>query len=250
MSQNNSSYVEFAQFTYLTDEILAGQPSQVGLTLRRTGNLDRFDEVQIVPTDGEASLWSDFTINNEFVQFNPGEVSKTIILDILPDGLAEGTESIAFELLSNSGTLIGPQNTATVEIKDADVSYVEFAQAVYQGAENNESPEPAQLLVTLTRSGALNMPADVEVQVTPDSAMEGMDYSLPFGAPISVFFEAWQRTQTIAIDIFGDGQFEGTESIDLELISLYGPTEIGPQSTARVDIIDAEAGYVEFAQAN
>ncbi|MEM9216265.1 MAG: Calx-beta domain-containing protein, partial [Cyanobacteria bacterium P01_F01_bin.150] len=132
----------------------------------------------------------------------------------------------------------------------SDVPYVEFAQAVYQGAENNDSPEPAQLLVTLTRSGALNMPADVEVQVTPDSAMEGMDYGLPFSAPISVFFEPWQRTQTIAIDIFGDGQFEGTESIDLELISLYGPTEIGTQSTARIDIIDAEAGYVEFAQAN
>ena len=251
MSQSNTSHIEFTQTLYSGGELVAGQPAQIAITLRRTGNLDGFDEVQIIPTDGEAQQWSDFVLNNEVVQFNPGETSKTVVLEVMPDGVMEGTEAIAFELIGVADTLIGAQSTATVEIADADVPYIEFSQAVFEVNEPDSfmPGEPNQVLVTLTRSGPLDRFAEVDLQWTGGTAEEFNDYGTLTPFPTRVFFEPWQRTQTVAIDIFPDGDLEGIETIDLELIPTFGDTAVGAQSTASVAIFDDRAAYVEFTQA-
>ncbi|MEO0984978.1 MAG: Calx-beta domain-containing protein [Cyanobacteria bacterium J06639_14] len=252
MPQSNTSLVEFTQAIYSVNEMIAGQPAQIGLTLKRTGNLDKFDEVQILPAGGSPEPWNDFFLNNQFAQFNPGESSKVIVIDINPDGEMEGTEAFSFELLGLSGTEVGNQNTTILEIIDDDVSYVEFSQAVYRVVENDAvTPTTPQLLeVTLTRTGALDRPADVEVQLMGGSAQEGWDYDWPNGPDFNVHFEPWQRSQTITLEVFPDGEPEGTETIELQLNPLDGNTALGDQRTATVNILDDDVAYVEFAQAD
>ncbi|MEL7314482.1 MAG: Calx-beta domain-containing protein, partial [Cyanobacteria bacterium J06559_3] len=255
MPQSIASLVEFTQALYSVKEIIAGQPAQIGLTLKRTGDLNKFDEVQILPTDGSAERWNDFFLTNEYVQFNPGETSKTVVIDINPDWDVEGTEAIAFELMGMADTEVGPQSTTTLEIIDNDVPYIEFAQAKYTVAEEDATgvnPYPQQLQIALTRSGNLDRGADVKVEIAGGSATLDNDYSPFDGLPLEVFFNPGEQTKTITLDIFPDWEFEGTETIELALSSLSGDTtdvQIGAQSTTTVNILDDDAAYVEFAQA-
>ncbi len=255
MPQANTSLVEFTQAIYSVQEIIAGQPAQIGLTLKRTGNLNQFAEVQILPTDGSAERWNDFFLDHEYVQFNPGETSKAVVINISPDWQAEGTEAIAFELVGMADTEVGLQNTTTLEIVDSNIPYVEFAQAVYTVAETDITGvhhHPQQLQITLTRSGALEQSADVEVDIVGGSATLGSDYSPFYGLPLEVFFDPGEQTKTVTLDVFPDWDLEGTETIELALSPLNGtPTnvQIGSQGNTTVNILDDEAAYIEFANA-
>ena len=256
MPYSSASLVEFTQSLYSVKEIIAGQPAQIGLTLKRTGNLNRFDEVQLSPVENGSGFWNDFALHDQYVQFNPGETSRTIVIDINPDGEMEGTEAIAFELIGMAGTEVGPQSTTTLEIIDSDVAYIEFAQAIYTVTEADMDgasyPHPQQLQVVLTRSGALERHANVKVEIAGGSAQLYNDYSSTQGFPAEVRFEPWERTKVVTLDVLPDWEFEGTETIELVLSDGGGPAtdvQIGAQSTTTVNILDSEAAYVDFAQA-
>ncbi|MEO1296325.1 MAG: Calx-beta domain-containing protein, partial [Cyanobacteria bacterium J06636_16] len=260
IQDDDAGTIAFTQTAYIANEDTLGEWGQAVLTLTRSGNLDGFDRVGLQSLDGSANpqaayLGSDLQLVNPFIEFLPGETSKSVVLDIISDPYREGTEAIAFELVSEDDkTFIGDQNLATLQILDADVAYVEFSEAVYTVAEGDTAAtEPSQVEVTLTRSGLLSEPAAVDIYWGGGSAEEGRDYQVADGiySPASpytpVYFEPWEQTKTITLDVLPDGEFEGTETIQLQLEAL-ADTEVGPQSKATVNILDAQAAYIEFAQ--
>ena len=184
----------------------------------------------------------------QFVTFQPGEETQTIEFDIINDLELEGTETINLQLQTipgNPDTFIGEHGTASLEILDNEVSYIEFAQDVYKGNENE------QAVVTLTRMGNLDSYADVEVWWTDGSAQQGFDYDSPMGSPQLVTFQPGEKTQTITFDLFDDGEFEGTETVNLELQTMPGSldTFLGVNNTASLEILDDEVANISFAQA-
>ena len=249
---NEVSYIEFSQALYSGIESDQPYPNEATITLTRIGNVNNWADVEVWLTGGSAQQGLDFNSPYGFphpVTFQPGEEIQTFSLDIFDDYEIEGTETVEFELRTFPGnleTVIGTQDTATLEILDNEVSYIEFSQSLYSV---NEGDSPiGQTTINLTRTGNLDNWADVEFWIVGGSAQQGSDFSSP--VPQWVSFEPGQESQIVYIDIFDDGLLEGTETVNFELRTYPGnlETAIGSQNTATLEIFDSETSYIEFSQ--
>ena len=85
---------------------------------------------------GTAEPGLDFDIFSgipQFVTFEPGQTIATIELDVFDDFDLEGTETVGLRLQTTPGifdTVIGDQDTASLDIRDNEVSYIEFAETI------------------------------------------------------------------------------------------------------------------------
>ena len=244
---NEVANVSFSQATYTVNENDLTYPNQAIITLTRTGNLNNYSDVEVWLTGGSAIEDLDYQSFGfpQYVTFYPGETTQTIEFEIWDDGEIEGTENINLQLQTDPGnfeTFIGNQDTASLEIIDDEVSYIGFAQTIYKAHENE------QALITLTRTGNLDHYADVEVWLNGGSAQQGFDYDHPFGGPQLVTFQPGQDTQTMVFDILDDGDFEGTETVNLQLQTFPGSfdTFLGSNNTASLEILDDEVANVSF----
>jgi hypothetical protein len=113
--------VSFSQATYKVNESFT-EIVHAQITLTRTGDLNSSSTVSLERPTGSETLGTDwnFSPNDPSpIIFNPGEDSKTFTIDILPDGIADGTEEIAFRIANAYNANIGTQSSATVQISDA-----------------------------------------------------------------------------------------------------------------------------------
>ncbi len=248
---SNETFFSFSQAVYTASESDQPYPNLATITLTRSGNLDNYSDVEVMLTGGSATEGNDYyslLALPELVSFQPGQGTQTIEFDIMDDLEMEGTETINLELQTIPGSLdtfIGEHGTASLEILDNEVSYIEFAQDISKGNEN----EPA--VVTLTRMGNLDSYADVEVFWTGGSAQPGFDYLNPYGLPQLVSFQPGEKTQTITFDLLDDPEMEGTETVNLELQTIPGSpdTFLGANHTASLEILDDEVANISFTQA-
>ncbi|MEG4991383.1 Calx-beta domain-containing protein, partial [Microcoleus sp. B4-D1] len=242
--------VNFSPATYQVNESRTGTV-QKQITITRTGDLSNFSTVWLEPPTGSASGGIDWNFGPNFspqLTFNPGENSKTLTIDILPDGQFEGTEEIVFRIASGDNNVnIGTQNTATLQILDAEgPPTINFSPATYQV---NESPTGmVQRQITLTRTGNLNNFSTVYLEPPTGSATFGTDWNTPNFSP-QLTFNPGENRKTFTIDIFGDGQFEGTEEIAFRITNGDNAI-IGLQNTATLQILDAQGPpTINFSEA-
>ncbi|MEG4818339.1 Calx-beta domain-containing protein, partial [Microcoleus sp. K5-D4] len=205
--------VNFSQATYQVNESPTGVV-QREITLTRTGDLNNFSTVYLEPPTGSATWGPDWNTPNFSPQltFNPGENRKTFTIDIFPDGQFEGTEEIAFRIANGGGNVnIGTQNTATLQIFDAEgPPTINFSQATYQVNESRTGIVQKQ--ITLTRTGNLSNFSRVDLPFPTGSATFGTDWNVPPLSP-ELIFNPGENSKTFTIDVFPDGQVEGTEEI-------------------------------------
>jgi subtilisin family serine protease len=171
--------------------------------------------------------------------FAAGEITKTVTLRALPDGLAEGNE--AFRLVlgvpPGSPATLGAPSAAMVRIVD-DEPRVQFGAPVYSVTEGGA------LTVTVTRTGPTTSPVTVNWATTAVTATSGVDYTPTSG---TLSFAAGQTTRSFAITAVDDGAAEGPETFMLTLSNAAGAS-IGTPATAPVTIVDNEAaGVIQFA---
>lgn len=90
----------------------------VSVPIVRTGDLTGTTTVNIASV-GDAIANVDYTYDNPYVvTFAPGESRKDLVVPILDDGLAEGTEIFSLELLGAEGADLAAPRTAQVRILD------------------------------------------------------------------------------------------------------------------------------------
>ncbi|ACK69192.1 Na-Ca exchanger/integrin-beta4 [Gloeothece citriformis PCC 7424] len=247
---NEVSYIQFSSSTFIGSESNQALPNQVGVTLTRTGNINSWAEVDLSITGGSAIEGSDFwLISPQPVSFNPGETSKTVYFALADDWQLEGTETVNLNLETfpgNLDTVIGSQGTATLEILDNEVSYIQFSSSTFIGSESNQAL-PNQVGVTLTRTGNINSWAEVDLSITGGSAIEGSDFWLTSPQPVN--FNPGETQKTVYFDINDDWQLEGTETVNLNLETFPGnlDTVIGSQGTTTLEILDNEVSYIQFS---
>ncbi|HIK09957.1 MAG TPA: hypothetical protein IGS52_06795 [Oscillatoriaceae cyanobacterium M33_DOE_052] len=239
---SGSPTVEFSHATYSVTE--NNQSSvQTAITLTRTGDLSAYSDVQINITGGSASQDIDYYWNYPTASFNPGEAQTTVYVDVPGWDEVEPTENITFELSPGTNATIGSQSNATVEILDNTITpTVEFAQPTYSISEYGAT---VQAIITLNRTGDLNQYSEVQLNVTGGSATQDSDYYLY--SPTAYFYPGEGQTN-VYIDIPWNGELEGTEDITFELVS-NSNANIGNQSSAALEILDAPVPSVEFSQA-
>ena len=123
--------VFFADFTVMfNDSSYSGDEADgvIAITVVATGTSSMPYNVTITPSELDpvsAREFFDFPNDTIEVTFDPGETNKTVMIEIPPDCLREGSEffNITLSLDSDAmdlGITLGEPSVATVEIRDTD----------------------------------------------------------------------------------------------------------------------------------
>src|SRR5262249_50684571 len=143
------------------------------------------------------------------LSFGAGITTKTFVIEVRPDDLFEGYETIALALdTPMGGASLGPQASATVTIVDSE-PVVQFSAAAFKVGEGT-----AKAIVSLNGTGVPAGPISVKVGVLGGTASLGDDFMAP---PELVTMPAGVILKSFTIDIVNDSLLEPDETVILGL---------------------------------
>ncbi len=193
----------------------SGAPGTLSFTVTRTGSTAGNSSVgwRIVHGDTVAG---DFVATSGTVTFVDGQDSAVLNVAIAGDRNVELAENFSVELYNpgTGSTVDAGASTAAGTIRDDDVDLA--LSAAVGSAVEGDTGNPGQLSFTVTRSGDLSVSTSVNWNVVAGSAVAA-DFPggvLPSG---SVTFAPGETTQTILVNVAGDGLDEGTQDFTVQL---------------------------------
>jgi len=229
---DNDSSLQFSAPVFGVNE--DGTPV-AAVTVIRNGSSAGAVSANVNLTNGTAIAPGDYTGTPIPVNFADGDSTpKTVIIPIVNDTLVEPTETVNLSLVGPTGNAtIGTQSTATLNILDND-STLQFSAPTFRVNENGI----AVAAVTVTRTGSTIGAVSASVNLA-DGTATAADYT---NTPIPVNFADGDNTpKVVNIPIINDTLFEGTETVNLSLVSPTGNATIGTQSTATLNIADNDS---------
>ncbi|MBI4640024.1 MAG: hypothetical protein HY731_04985 [Candidatus Tectomicrobia bacterium] len=188
--------------------------------------------------DGEGV---DYTLEAGTLTFLPGEISKTIHLNVVNDEIDEEDETIIITLSNPVNASLGVDPSHTYTIIDNDTSAVSFKTA---SSDIDEAGSFKTMVVQLS------VPADRTVKVdyglTGTSEGGGVDYKLDEG---TLPFLAGETSKTIKVDIVDDEIDEEDETV---IITLADPevAVLGDDIEHTLTIKDNDTAVVTIAPAS
>ena len=192
-----------------------------------------FNTVEGLPSNGgTASAGIDYTAIAGTLTFAPGEISKTITVDILGDNLDEADEAFSIEL-ANPNNVTLSNNLATGTIIDNDLP-PEISIENISVTEGNDGTSNATITINLDRPSSL--PVSVDYANANDTAVAEEDYNTISG---TVDFAPGETSKTIKIEIAGDIRDEFDETFGINLTNASNGTIA--TSTGTVTILDDDA---------
>lgn len=173
--------------------------------------------VQFATQGGSATSGVDFQANSGLVTFAPGQVLRTVVVNVIGDTRDEFDESLSVALSSASGGSIGVAQ-ATGTIIDDDAPPIVSINDVSQ-LEGNFGATDAVFTV------ALSAPSDKTVTVNFSTfditAQVGSDY---FPANGTLTFTPGVTVRTISVPVFGDEVPEQNETFGVQLSAANNAT--------------------------
>jgi hypothetical protein len=184
---------------------------------------------------GTATPGSDYTLAGGTLNFAAGEMFKKLPLVILPDGDAEGAETVIVTLSSPSGAVLGAITTHTVNLTDDNAPVIGVAASTPECTEDSSTG-----LFTISRlGGAGNLAITVNYSLG-GTALAGTDFQPLSG---SVLLPANENSVSLPLVPVADTTPEPDKTIVLVLTA--NPNyEIGLTSEATVTILDDDAAPV------
>ncbi|HUW81944.1 MAG TPA: Calx-beta domain-containing protein, partial [Phycisphaerae bacterium] len=176
----------------------------------------------------------DYTLAAGTLTFDPNDVSKTIDIAIVDDGLVESDETVEVTLSNPTNATLGVNTVHTYTINDNDaLPTVEFDLTASSG---DESVTPASLSVSLSAAYVETVTVDYAV-TGGDATGGGVDYTLAAG---TLTFDPNDVSKTIAITIVEDGLVEADETIEVTLSNPSNAT-LGTNTVHTYTINDNDA---------
>ncbi|HUW83262.1 MAG TPA: Calx-beta domain-containing protein, partial [Phycisphaerae bacterium] len=168
--------------------------------------------VDYAVTGGDATGGGvDYTLAAGTLTFDPNDVSKTIDIAIVDDGLVEADETIEVTLSNPTGATLGANTVHTYTILDNDVVVPEV-QFDLISSSGDEGVATVNLSVSLDQSTAATV--TVDYAVTGGTAVDPDDYSI---AGTQLTFNPGVTQQDIVITVVNDGLVESDETIEVTL---------------------------------
>ena len=224
--------LEFSTDVYVVNEA-AGT---VTLTVIRNGAVTGPISVHFATSNGfSATAPGDYTATSGDLTFAPNETNKQFTVPIVDDSVYEGNETFNVTLSNpTGGAAVRAPWTAQVSIQDNDPApAVKFSSANYSA---NESDGTATL--TLTKSGATEVPATVYYKTRDGTATAPSDYTFTGDdLSASVTFEPADTSINIEIPLANDGFREPTEAFEVYIVFASSGMGVTP-ATATVTILD------------
>ncbi|MGB3534691.1 MAG: FG-GAP-like repeat-containing protein [Microcoleaceae cyanobacterium] len=189
---------------------------------------------------------ADYTLSDTVITIPDGENTGSVTFAIQNDELIEGVEDATLTLTNPSeGIELGTITTSNVRIIDNNnPAIVEFSSANYRV---DEAGNIIDIVVTVNRAGNVLGTSTVEVELTGGTATAGEDFN---DVPITVDLAADEIERTIFIPILEDRLIEGEETFNIELVNPSAGTQVGPQNTATVTILDNDEAGISLTQTN
>lgn len=214
-------------------------------------------DYEVVTGSSTAEEGTDFATLSGSVIISSGASEAFFDIDVTEDLLFEGTEIVTVRITSVSlGNNINDQDT--INIFDDETVQFEFVEATSSVDPEDDNPTVTNhtVDVVLVADPGVTLDVDVDVTVTDltgsGTATEGDDYDAIGGSNIQTLtFVSGSGNgvmESISIDVNGDKDVEGNETIALEITGTSEANATpGTQDTHTVTIVDDDQIFVRFA---
>lgn len=231
----------FLQYLVVSDDTVGigyeneGKVQKPAITVHLSAITGQTVTVQYATSDGTAQALLDYKPRSETLVFAPGELSKTIVIDLVDDVLPEPSEHGFIELSNATNATVDPTGAKgrfLIHDDDGPVPTVDFASSTYTV---NEDATSASLVVGLSMAAA--HPVTVEWTSAgsgPSPASSPADYTPASG---NLTFAPGETSKTIEVAIVNDPTPEASEEATFTLSSATGAA-LGTQATAVLTIMD------------
>jgi hypothetical protein len=127
---------------------------QLLATINRVSGADGVASVKIKSTDSTpvASTSTDYFSVDTTLSFADGESSKTFLVNLKNDDIAEFSEKFTLSLSDATGAVLGAITSAIAEIKDTDIDFTSTLKLLTKSTKNIQQPQ----LVDLTQPSLLD----------------------------------------------------------------------------------------------
>ena len=191
----------------VSGDLKEGETSTIGFALDRpTSQPVRFTYDL---TSGSARVGQDFASQPGTIVFTPGEVRKTIDVEILSDEIDEQDEVLVL-VISDVRNATAAHLTTPITVIDAN-QRPSFIVAPAVGVENSET---GGLEFTLELSHPSATRLALQYEAFSDTALAGQDFVPAAG---QILLEPGQLSASIRVDLINDDLFEGDETFVLTI---------------------------------
>ena len=198
-------------------------------TVSRTGATGAAT-IEFATAGGTATAGSDYTAANQTLSFAAGETSKTVMVAVADDAVAESNETVTAVISSAStGNIATGTVTATILDNDQSVWAVASVGNVDEGA--------GSITYTVSRTGATDA-ATIAFSTAGGTATAGDDYT---AASQILSFAAGETSKTITVAVINDAVAEGNETV---------AATISSASTGSIAVNTATATILDNDQSN
>ena len=198
--------------------------------------------VNYATADGTATANSDYVAASGKLTFQPGELEKTIPLQINGDTADEGDERFSINFSNSVNANINIGNNVVTIVGD-DRAYVEFAAPEFTASEGD-----GRATIAVKRFGPKVTPATITYATLDDgrpvrcddifggggSAFARCDYATTFD---TLTFAPGESQKTFTVPLVDDGHVEQREFVNLRLLASTG-VPFGSQFSATLLITD------------
>lgn len=234
MIGDNTLDVQQGSLSFAGAAFGATEGNSIAITVRRNGGSSGSVSAELSLIPATAST-TDVGQQSGVLSWSDGDTAdKTIILDTLADGSAEGLERMLVKLIApTGGATLTPASVASLYIGDAgDASSVEFDETSISVGERGFS----LAVVGLQRRGSAVGAVSVDFTLASGDATAGSDFQGLTNGTVS-WADGDADPKWIEFLIVDDGTGEGDEFFELALSAPVGAS-VGLTGTTRIDILD------------
>jgi len=206
------------------------------ITVKRTGNLSNTVTVRYTTIDETALANGDYLASSGVLTFSVNEASKTFLVSIVDDSVAEGEEQLQLALNDVSvGGMLGAQRMTTLVIVDNDEISSNKSVFYFSSPKYEVYESVGKALITVYRTGNTTSEEIVHYATSDGTAIAAKNY-LPISGTLT--FGKGIASQTFSVPIIEDQVAEGDKNLFLALSNPAANAILGTQSSAMLTIID------------
>jgi parallel beta-helix repeat protein len=195
---------------------------------------------------GTATANSDYIPVSGTLTFADGETSKSFIVPIISDGIAENQETVRLALRGATlPDMLGYYNNAILSITDSAPLPV---LSVQPASVTEGDTGTTDAVVTVSLSSSSTQTVTVQYHTTPIDATSGVDYQPVSG---TLTFNPGETSKTVNVPVIGDTLDEPDEYFLVQLSNATNASVSVSSNPPRVTIVDNDpAATFQFSSAS
>ena len=209
----------------------SGSTTNAIFTIALSAPTDRVVTVKAATANGSAVAGSDYTaLALTTLSFAPGETTKTVVVAVTGDAVAEGNETFVVNLSSPTGAALSDgQGQATI-LDRLGVPGITISDSTAVGGTTGTTTTNATFTVSL--SAPAERIVTVKAATANNSAVAGSDYTALASTTLS--FAPGETTKTVVVAVTADSVIEPSETFVVNLSSPTGAVLADPQGLATI----------------